>query len=110
MKHTWKKDFAAKFSIPIIPEPRCFKYYNYFDFIDFFEFHQIYKASFALGVPRAYLHSYLSKPDIEIFTNFEKCKDLNGSYEYVFNYRVYFLVHENGHITSLKTENKLNML
>ena len=28
-----RKDFVAKFSIHIIPEPRPFKYYNNFDFI-----------------------------------------------------------------------------
>ena len=64
-----RKDFAAKFSIHIIPEP--FKYYNYFDFFDFFEFYQIHNDTLDFHVGRAF-HSYLSAADTEIFTTYEK--------------------------------------
>ena len=64
-----RKDFAAKFSIHIIPEP--FKYYNYFDIFDFFEFYQIHNDTLDFHVGRAF-HSYLSAADTEIFTTYEK--------------------------------------
>ena len=66
-----RKDFAAKFSIHIIPEPRPLKYYNYFDIFDFFEFYQIHNDTLDLHVGRAF-HSYLSTADTEIFTTHEK--------------------------------------
>ena len=49
-----RKDFAARFLIHIIPEPRPFKYYNYFDFFDFFKFYQIHKDALGLHVGRTF--------------------------------------------------------
>ena len=103
-----QKDFESKFCIQIIPEPMPFKYYNYFDFFDFFEFYQIHKTAYSLDVGRV-SHAYLSQADIEIFTMFEKFMDLEGKYKGIFNYRVYFLVHKGGQLTTIKTENVLNM-
>lgn len=78
-----RKDFAAKFSIHIIPEPRSFKYYNYFDFFYFFEFYQIYKFDFQLNVGQAF-YFYLTNNYTEIFTTFEKFSDPDGPYKGIF--------------------------
>ena len=93
-----KRAFGSKFPIHI-PETRPFKYYNYFDF---FEFYQIHKSEYALDVARAF-YSYLSETDTEVFTTFEKLTNPNGIYKSVMDYRVYFLVHENGYIRTIKT-------
>ena len=53
--------------------------------------------------------AYLSQADTEIFTTFEKSTDPEGKYKGIFNHRVYFLVHEGGQVTTIKTENALNM-
>ena len=49
-----RKDFAARFLIHIIPEPRPFKYYNYFDFFYFFEFYHTHKDALGLHVGRTF--------------------------------------------------------
>ena len=103
-----ERTIAAKFSIHIFPDPRPFKYYNYFDFSDFFDCYQAKKADYTLDVGRAF-HGYLSQADTEIFTVFEKFTDESGKYKGVVNYRVYFLVHGNEYITTLRTENHLNI-
>ena len=101
------KDFASRFCIHIIPEPRPFKHYNYFDFFDFFEFYQIHKQTYALNIGNAF-HAFLTENETEIFTTFEKYNDINGSYKDVLDYRVYFLVHKNGQINTLKSLTCLN--
>ena len=98
----------SKFCIHIILEPRPFKYYNYFDFFDFFEFYQIYKTVYSLDVGRAF-HVYLSQADTEILITFEKFSDSEGKYKGIFDHRVYFLVHEGGQVTTIKTDNALNV-
>ena len=103
-----RNDFAAKFPIHIFPDSRPFKYYNYFDFFDFFEFDQAKKTDYTLDVGRAF-HGYLSQTDAKLFTTFEKFTDKNGKYKGVVDYRVYFLVHENEYITTLHTDNRLNI-
>ena len=103
-----RNDFAAKFSIHIFRDPRPFKYYNYFDFFNFFQFYQAKKTDYALDVGRAF-HRYLSQTDAEIFTTFEKFTDKSGKYKSVVDYRVYCIVHENGYITMLHTDNHLNI-
>ena len=103
-----KKDFASRFCIHIIPEPRPFKHYNYFNFFDFFEFYQIHKQTYALNIGNAF-HVFLTENETEIFTTFEKYNDINGPYKGVFDYRVYFLVHKNGQINTLKSPTRLNV-
>ena len=100
-----KRDFGSKFSIHVIPEPRLYKYYNNFDF---FEFSQIYRFEYALDLGRA-LYAYLSETDTEVFRTFKKFSNPNGIYKGVMDYRVYFLVHENRYVTTLKTESHLNI-
>ena len=53
--------------------------------------------------------AYLSQANTEIFTTFEKSTDPEGKYKGIFDHRVYFLVHEGGQVTTIKTENALNM-
>ena len=84
-----RKDFPAKFSILIIPEPRVFKYYNYFNFFYFFKFYQIHKDTFGLHVGRAFL-SYLSAAGTEIFTTYEKFTNPNGPYKSISDYNIFF--------------------
>ena len=55
-----------------------------------------------LDVARAF-YAYLSETDTEVFTTFEKFTNPNGIYKSVMDYRVYFLVHENGYIRTIKT-------
>ena len=77
-------------------------------FFAFFEFYQIHKISYSLDGGRAF-HAYLSQADTEIFTTFKKFTDLEGKYKGIFDHRVCFLVHEGGQVTTVKTENGLNM-
>ena len=106
-----KKKFASKYSIYVIPEPRPYKYYNYFDFFYFFyffEFCQRHKSEYALDVGRAFC-TYLSETDTEVFTTLKIFFNPNNIYKGVMDYRVYFLVHENSYVTTLKIENHLNI-
>ena len=54
-------------------------------------------------------YAYLPETDTEVFTTFKIFSNPNGIYKGVMDYRVYFLVHENGYVTTLKTENRLNI-
>ena len=104
-----QKDFASKFCIHIILEPRPFKYYTYFDFFGFFEFYQIHKISYSLYVGRVF-HTYLSAADTEIFTTFSKFTDPSRKYKRVFDHRVYFLVHDElGQITTIHSDKAPNI-
>ena len=94
--------------ILIIPQPRPFKHYNCFDFFDFFEFYQIHKQTYALNIGNAF-HDFLTENETKIFIAFEKYNDINGPYKGVFDYRVYFLVHKNGQINTLKSPTNLNV-
>ena len=64
-----KLNFASKFVIHVIPDPRLFRYYRYFDFFCFFEFYQKHKTSFNLDVGRSF-YMHLAENDTEIFTTF----------------------------------------
>ena len=103
-----KKDFSSRFCIHIVPEPRSFKHYNYFDFFYFFEFYQIHKQTYALTTGNAF-HAFLTENETEIFKTFKKYSDINGPYKGIFDYRVYFLVHKNGQINTLKSPTRLNV-
>ena len=103
-----QKDFVLKFCIHIIPEPRPFKYYNYFDFFDFFEFYHIHETAYLLDVGRAF-YAYLSQANTEILITLKKFTDPDAKYKGIFDYRVYFLVHEGGQVTTTETENVFNM-
>ena len=92
----------------IIPDPKPFKHYNYFEFFEFFEFYQIHKQTYNLNVVDAF-HAFLTQNETEIFTTFEKYTDPNGPHKSVFDYRVYFLVHKNEQITTLKSSTYLNV-
>ena len=52
---------------------------------------------------------YLSQADTEILTTFKKFMDPEGKYKGIFNLRVYFLVHEGAQVTTIRTENALNI-
>ena len=95
-----EKDFASKFCIHIIVEPRLHKYYNYFDFFQFFESYQTQKLTNDLDVGRAF-YAYLSETDTEIFTTVEKFNVPEGKYKGVIDYRVCFIVNSDGQITIL---------
>ena len=72
------------------------------------EFYQIHKQTYALNIGNAF-HAWLTENETEIFTAFEKYNDKNGPYKGVFDYRVYFLVHKNGQINTLKSPTRLNV-
>ena len=61
-----------------------------------------------LDVGRAF-HVYLSQADTEILTTFKKFTDPEGKYKGIFDPRVYFLVHEGAQVTTIRTENALNI-
>ena len=76
--------------------------------LNFFDFCQIHTITCSLDVGRAF-HAYLSQADTEIFTTLKTFTDPEGKYKGIFDHRVYFLVHEGGQVTTIKTENALNM-
>ena len=94
-----KLNFASKFVIHVIPDPRLFRYYRYFDFFCFFEFYQKHKTSFNLDVGRSF-YMHLAENDTEIFTTFEKFTDSNGKYagSQGYNKGIYFMVLDTGNI------------
>ena len=51
----------------------------------------------------------VSETNTEVFTTFKKFTNPNIIYKGVMDWRVYFLVHENGYIRTLKTENFLSI-
>ena len=73
-----EKDFASKFCIHIIPEPRPFKYY--FDFFQFFDFYLIQNLTYNLDVGHAF-YAYFSEVGTEIFTTIEKLDDPEDKYK-----------------------------
>ena len=90
-----RKNFAKKFSIDIIPEPRSFKYYNYLGY-----FWLACRTIFSL------LPFCCRYRDIYNLRKIYRSKRSLQGYIWL---QYYFLDHDKGNVTTLKAENHSNI-